>query len=223
MKQGKEMIESCKLARIECGLSRLRKVLDLVYNAHYPLSDNLAALHNIQPLVLNLVRDTNEVCCEVDFKLLHESDRSKLSCLLSDVMFAVESYEQALKDTKMIIDLPNIGKIPPRIAGRPKASTDKLLKDFLQGCDSDKVVQAIREDPNKSRAGYFGQLLIALLDLGYIGLYDIGKELYEAVRKDFPDAPSVSSIRKICPQNKGLIDEYKNMHKDKIEGIKRLL
>ena len=222
MKVGREMIESCKMVRIECNLLRLRNVLDLVYKAHYPLSDNLAALHNIQPVVLSLVRDTNEVCGVVDFKLLNESDRLNLSCLLSDVAFAVESYEWALKDTKMMIDLPNLSKMPPKIAGRPKASTDKRLIDFLRGCDPEKVIRTIKNAPQRSRAGYFGQMLIALLDLGYISKTDIGKELYKAVKNDFPDAPCVDSIRKICPQNKHLIEDYKDKNRSKIEELKRL-
>jgi len=223
MKQGKEMIESCKFARIEMNLMKLRKVLDAVLSAHYSLNERLDALHNVQPIVLNLVRDTNEVCGEMDLELLDKSQRISICGLLNDAVSAVESYKRAKKETKMLIELPNIGKMPPLKAGRPKASTDKHLRDFLKDCDSSKVIQTIKEDPGRVRAGYFGQMLIALLDLGYIGLSDIGKELYEAVKKDFPEAPSISSIRKICPQNKGLIDEYKNMHKHKIESIKKIL
>lgn len=223
MKRGEEMIEFCKLARIEMNLQRLRKVLDAVLSAHYSLNERLDALHNVQPVVLNLVRDANEVCGEMNLDLLDKNQKKSLLGMLNCAFSAVESYEQALEETKMLIELPNIGKMPPLKAGRPKASTDKHLKDFLKDCDSNKVIQAIKEDQDRSRAGYFGQMLIALLDLGYIGLSDIGKELYEAVKKDFPEAPSISSIRKICPQNKGLIDEYKNMHKHKIESIKKIL
>ena len=223
MKRGKEMIESCKLARIEMDLMKLRKVLDAVSSAHYSLSDKLASLNNIQPVVLGLVSDMDEVSKTLDSEFLDKEKRTTLLRLLNDAFFTVESYEQALEETKMLIELPNIGKMPPLKAGRPKASTDKHLKDFLKDCDSNKVIQAIKEDQDRNRAGYFGQMLIALLDLGYICLSDIGKELYEAVKKDFPEAPSISSIRKICPQNKGLIDEYKNMHKHKIESIKKIL
>ena len=59
--------------------------------------------------------------------------------------------------------------------------------------------------------------------LGYIEISDIGKELYEAIRNDFPEAPSIDSIRKICPQNEWVINENKSRYKYKIEEIKRLL
>ena len=223
MKQGKELIESSKLARIEINLLRLKKVLNAVFGAHYSLNDRLNALNNIYSVVSGLVGDTNKVCTEINPDLLEKDDRIKFLSLIADVEFAVEAYEKALEETKGLIDLPNIGKKPPKKAGRPKASTNKHLKDFLKGCDSCSVTQAVTNCSYKDKPGFFGQLLIALLDLRYIEISDIGKELYEAIRNDFPEAPSIDSIRKICPQNEWVINKNKSRYKYKIEEIKRLL
>ena len=136
----------------------------------------------------------------------------------------VEMYYKRFDELKSIVKTP----IPlsafhdAKRAGRPKASTDKHLKDFLKRCDSCTVTQAVMNCPYRDKPGFFGQLLIALLDLGYIEISDIGKELYKAIKNDFPEAPSIDSIRKICPQNKGLIDEYRSSNKHKIEDIKKL-
>ena len=136
----------------------------------------------------------------------------------------VEMYYKRFDELKSIVKTP----IPlsafhdAKRAGRPKASTDKHLKDFLKRCDSCTVTQAVMNCPYRDKPGFFGQLLIALLDLGYIEISDIGKELYKAIKNDFPEAPSIDSIRKICPQNEWVINKNKSRYKYKIEEIKKL-
>ncbi len=222
-----------QLEQIEAAATELKYMIECAENVSVPPLNKLAYLRNIYEPYKNLLHIVNECASGIEVKSLQGKEMLLLHSI-NTAQYAAERYERAVKDvenflkcagyeiTPIVLDCePNPGKK----AGRPPANTGKRLKDFLK-CDENeikRIVTAIRNDNNKLKGGYFGKLIIALKEKGLISENDICKELYEAIRNDFPEAPRADTIRKIAPQQEHIINNNANKYRKDIDAIKAIL